>query len=51
MEAALAAMFNVMTDIKRVDVDPSLTREVEARGECCAKLLLLVFFVLGSFYF
>lgn len=32
MEAALAAMFNVMTDIGVVEIDPSLTRYVEAKG-------------------
>ncbi|CAN0185090.1 unnamed protein product [Ascophyllum nodosum] len=48
MEAALAAMFNVMTDIKRVDVDPSLTREVEARGH---DGLSLLFALLDEFLF
>ncbi|CAN0399566.1 unnamed protein product [Ascophyllum nodosum] len=48
MEAALAAMFNVMTDIKRVDVDPSLTREVEAQGH---DGLSLLFALLDEFLF
>lgn len=33
MEAALQALFNVITDIEKVEVNPSLTREVEVSGE------------------
>lgn len=33
MEGALAAMFNIITDIGIIEVDPSLTRQVEVTGE------------------
>lgn len=33
MEGALAAMFNTITDIAKVEIDPSLTREMEIEGE------------------
>lgn len=33
MEGAVAAMFNTITDIAKVDVDPSLTRVMEIEGE------------------
>lgn len=32
MEGALAAMFNTITDIAKVDVDTSLTRVMEIEG-------------------
>lgn len=32
MEGALAALFNTITDIAKVDVDPSLTRVMEVEG-------------------
>lgn len=32
MEGALAAMFNTITDIAKVDIDPSLTKSLDIEG-------------------
>ncbi|CAB1117264.1 unnamed protein product [Ectocarpus sp. CCAP 1310/34] len=39
MEGALAAMFNTITDIARVDINPALTREMEIEGELWPRFL------------
>lgn len=38
MEGALAAMFNVITDIGKIAVDPSLTRDVDIKGNLRLRL-------------
>lgn len=48
MEGALAAMFNVMTDIGKVEIDPSLKREIQVKGHDAMSLL---FALLDEFLF
>lgn len=40
MEGALAAMFNTITDIAKIDPDPSLTRLMEIEGVRISSMLL-----------
>lgn len=42
MEGVLAAMFNTITDIAKIDPDPSLTRVMEIEG---ARIFYLSFYI------
>ncbi|CAN0406512.1 unnamed protein product [Laminaria digitata] len=48
MESAVSALFNLLTAVDRIDVDPSLTRKVEAKGHDSMSLL---FSLLDEFLF
>lgn len=40
MESAVVALFNLLTAVDRINIDPALTRKVEAKGAVLLLLLL-----------
>eukprot|EP00904_Undaria_pinnatifida_P010915 jgi/Undpi1/6954/HiC_scaffold_21.g09428.m1 len=48
MESAVVALFNLLTAVDRINIDPALTRKVEAKGHDSKSLL---FSLLDEFLF